>query len=187
MPKKAAANSYRKLDAETIKEIASCVLEIHRETEKKAARFMHDRRRANIKLLLRKYRDIVSFVNDAIYDAAQLDYDMQLNDILELMSSNRREMVRVESIKESVATARVIVDHMNKMLETYKASCEACGIEDQRRYRVIMAMYIDKEKKTVEEIEKAESITRSSVYRDIDAAADRLAILFFGLYGLQFL
>ena len=185
-PKKQPPN--KRLDPELAKEIVSFVIECHREEEAKAIKARHDKKRANIKLLLRKYRDIVEHVDNAIFDAAHLDDDLQLQDILELMSGNRHEPFRVESIRKNVATARIIVGHMVKMLESYRLSCEMSGKdEDKRRYRVIHDMYIAPAAKTVDEIALDENIDKSTVYRDIDAAAERLAVLFFGVFGLRFL
>jgi hypothetical protein len=170
-----------------MKEIAACVADLYREEEEQAVKARHDRKRANIKLLLRKYREIVQYVDDAVYEATQLESDVELQEILELMRNNQRETFRVEAIKENVATARMIVDHMRAMLQSYREACERYGTgEDLRRYRVIMALYIDEDRRTIEEVEELEFITRSTVYRDIDAAADRLAVLFFGIYGLKF-
>jgi hypothetical protein len=74
------------------------------------------------------------------------------------------------------------------MLESYQRSCENSNRdEDRRRYRVLYDMYISPEPKTPEAIAQKEFVDKSTVYRDIDAAADHLAVLFFGVYGLKFL
>lgn len=179
---------YNRLDAETIEQITNCVIDRLREEEEKLRDTRHDRRRANIKLLLRNYRDISKHVDDAAYEATQLDYDTTLQDILELMSSRKRDSFRVEAIRESVATAKIITGHMQKMLESYELSCQHFGKpEDRRRYRVIKAMYIDQKKLTIDEIADMENIDKSTAYRDIESATDKLAVLFFGVYGLRFL
>ena len=179
---------YHKLDTATLKEITELVIKYHEEEKARATKIHHDTKRANVKLLLRKYREIVTHVDRAVYKVSQLDYDLKLQDILEMMSSNQRESFRVEAIRENVVTLRILVDHMNKMLESYRQSCEMYGgEEDMRRYRVIMSLYIYPEKKTVEEVAEWEGVDRSTIYRDIDAAADRLAVLFFGIFGLKFL
>jgi len=108
--------------------------------------------------------------------------------LLDIMSGRGREAFRVESIKDSAAKARVMVDHMDKMLDIYKLMCEHSGKEeDLRRYRVLRAAYLDPDRKDVEDIAKCEFVDRSTVYRDLTAAAEYLAVLFFGLYGLEFL
>jgi len=179
---------YKQLTPVLMKEISDYIISTLREEEESLVQNRYDRKRANIKLLLRNYRDIVKYVDKAAYEASELDDDLTLQDILELMGGSRRESFRVESIRENVATARIIVDHMDRMLEVYRLSCEASDKEeDRRRYRVLCAMYIDEAKKTPEEIAQEEIVDKRTVYRDIDAAAETLAVLFFGLNGLRFL
>ena len=179
---------YKRLDTELTREITGYVIETLREEESKLIAARHDRKRANIKLLLRKYREIVTHVDEAVYDATQAGYDITLQDLLGMMSGDRRESFRVESIQESALRAKVMVEHMDRMLDNYRQSCENSNKdEERRRYRVLHSMYISPNRRTPEEIAEDEYIDKSTVYRDIDAAADRLAVLFFGVYGLKFL
>ena len=179
---------YIQLDHETINEISNCVKASLHDEEARLLNKRHDKKRANIKLTLRRYREIVEYVEKAVYDASQLDNDLTLQDLLELMNGDRRETFRVESIRESAAQARIMVDHMNKMIESYRLSCESSGkTEEKRRYRVLYSMYIAQERKTPEEIAQDEFVDKSTVYRDIEVATERLAVLFFGVYGLKFL
>jgi len=177
---------YRKLDSDTISEITSCVIDRRREEAEKQDEARHDSRRANIKLLLRHYRDIAAYADNALYDAARIEYDLKLKDILALMTDRRKGSFRVSAIQENAVAARVMVDHMDRMLEFYRFSCEKCG-EDMRRYRAVTALYTDPEPMSVDEVAEAEKVDKSTVYRDVDAACDKLAVLFFGAYGLRFL
>ena len=177
----------KRLDAELVGEITNCVIDRLREEETRLVKSRHDRKRANIKLALRKYREIVTHVDKAVYKASQVEDDFTLQELLEMMSGNSRESFRVESIRESAAKAKIMVDHMDMMLETYRLSCENSNkAEEKRRWRVLYSMYIGPERKTPEEIAQDEFVDKSTIYRDIDAAADRLAVLFFGVYGLKF-
>jgi hypothetical protein len=179
--------AYKQLDDELKKEIVGYVISVFREEEEKIIELRHDRKRANIKLLLRKYREIVKHVDKAVFEATQVDDDLTLQDILKLMSGNRSEPFRIETMRENAAKARLLVDHMNRMLDSYRERCERSHKEEEkRRYRVLYDMYISEERKTADEIAEKEFIDRSTVYRDIDAAADILAVLFFGIYGLKF-
>jgi hypothetical protein len=138
--------------------------------------------------LLRKYREIVRHVEQTVYEAIHVEDDLSLQELLDLMRNDCRESFRVESLRNSAAKGRLLVNHMDKMLETYKESCERSEREDdKRRYRIINNMFIAPEAKTADEIALEEHIDKSTVYRDIDAAAERLAVLFFGVYGLKFL
>lgn len=182
------STQYKKLDPELMKEITAFVIDCYKEEEARAVKTRHDRKRANTKLLLRNYRSLVDHCESAIYDAAQMDDDIDLAEILEMMSESRRESFRVESIRESAARTRLIIDHINEMLEMYRIFCERSPRdEDRRRYRIICAMYISGEVSTPDEIAASENIDRSTVYRDIDSAVERLTALIFGIDGLYLL
>jgi hypothetical protein len=175
----------KKLDSDTLKEITSYVIAKLREEENNTAKFRYDKRRANTKMLLRNYRSLADHCESAIYDASQADDDTSLADVLELLGGSRAASLKVESIKESAARTRLIVDHITKMLELYRAFCEhSTRPEDMRRYRVITHMYFSRYPKTAEELAAIESVEARTVYRDVDAAVERLTALIFGIDGL---
>jgi hypothetical protein len=179
--------TYRRLDSETLKEITGYVREELEKSEDELIKRRHDKQRANVKLLLRSYRDITLYVNEAIADATQSSDDISLHDLLVLMGSSKGTF-RAESIKEGVATARLLINHMDKMLDTYRHLCNKSKKEEcKRRSRVLDMLYISHDKKTADEIAAIENIDRVTVYRDIDAAAEKLTVLFFGLQGLNLL
>jgi len=178
----------RKLDPETLKEITGYVIESLREEEDKLIEARHDRMRANIKQVLRKYRELSAHAEKSVYRAMQAEDDFTLQDLLDMMAGNNRELFRVESIRESAVKARIMIDHMDRMLETYRQSCESSGKpEEKRRYRAVYHVYVAPDRLTPEEVAQCEFVDRSTIYRDIDMAAERLAVLFFGVYGLDFL
>ena len=177
-----------KLDAETMREITNFIIDRLREEEVSAVRVRHDRKRANTKVLLRNYRSLLDHCESAIYEAAHMEEEEGLAEILEMMSVNRLESFRIESIKESAVRTKLIIDHINEMLELYRLYCDRSPRpEDGRRYRVIHAMYISDTPKTTEDIAEGESVDRSTVYRDVDAAVERLTALIFGIDGLYLL
>jgi len=179
--------TYEKIDGETIKEITQVVVDVLREEESKAVKERHDRKRANMKILLRNYRSLVDHCESAIYEASQADEDEGLSEILEMMG-DRSGGFRIESIRESAVRTRLIIDHIKEMIEHYKIFCERSPrSEDMRRFRIIQLMYIGGEYRTPEEIADSENIDRSTVYRDIDAAVERLTALMFGIDGLHLL
>ena len=180
--------AYYKIDPETLKEITACVIESLREEEPKIVQERHDRQRANIKLVLRRYRDIAAHAEKAVYTAIRAEEDVSMRDLLDLMNRSGVEAFRVESIMKSAAMAKTMVSHMDKMLEVYKVTCENSGKpEEMRRYRVLYNAFIAPEAMTLEKIAECEKVDRSTAYRDIDVAAERLAVLYFGAYGLDFL
>jgi uncharacterized membrane-anchored protein YjiN (DUF445 family) len=186
MPK---GNTYRKIDSDTIKEITLTVIACLKEEEAKTAKTRHNRKRANTKALLRNYRSFVEHSDSAIYDATHLDEEeTKLTEVLEQMSENSKGNLRVESIKESVARTRLIITHINEMLERYKIMCERSPKpEDLRRYKIVYAMYISPEIKSADEIACDNGVDRSTVYRDVDMAIERITALIFGIDGIHYL
>jgi hypothetical protein len=176
------------LDDDLLQRITNCIIDKHREDETAASKARYDRKRANTKLLLRNYRSLSVHCESAIYEASHMGDEMDLAEILELMSGNRRESFRIESIRESAARTRLIIEHVNEMLEHYHIFCErSTKPEDARRYRVIYDLYIADVTKTPDEIALIESIDPRTVYKDIDSAVERLTALIFGIDGLHLL
>jgi hypothetical protein len=178
-------NAYKRLDSETLKEITSYVCAEFDRVQDENTKKKHDNIRANVKALLRNYRDIAKHVDEAIVNATQASHDIDLHDLLVLMGSSKQQF-RAESIGENVAMARLLVNHIEKMIETYHVICEKSNKnEERRRFRVVQHLYISEDGMTAEEIANAENIDKATVYRDIDAAAEKLAVLLFGLHGVK--
>ena len=94
--------------------------------------------------------------------------------------------IAIESIRESVARTRLIIQHVNEMLAMYKIYCERSQrLEDMRRFRVIHGLYIAEQSKSADEIADEECVETRTIYRDIDAAVERLTALIFGIDGLD--
>ena len=141
-----------------------------------------DRRLHNTKLLLEKYRAFVVHSESAVFSASQIDDDMSLDSLLELMDC-KHEQVVAESVKDSVARTRILVHHVNWMLDSFKYRCEhSPRPEDARRYRVIQKAYLVEEgqQKTFQEIADEEGVDVSTIYKDQKAAIQQLSALLFG-------
>lgn len=164
-------------------EAANKQLEFERNKAKKQAK---DNRLHNTKLLIQNFRMFKIHSEKSIYDAT--DCEESVFDILALMSDKQFSKAEstVSAIKNSAVRTAVMVKHIESMVEMYKIWCERSGAEEnERRYRVLYAMYIADAAKTVEEIADGESIDRSTVYRDIRKATEKLASLIFGINGLE--
>lgn len=164
---------------------AKTALETLDKEKRKEQQSRHDRRIRNTKLLLRNYRMFRAHVENAVFEASQLDENAI--DILDLMwdPANNSEAY-VESIKNSVTRTAIIMRHVTDMLSLYETYCYRAGKpEDQRRYRVIEAMYISEDCPTVREIADSEGIDTRTVYKDIDTAVEKLSALVFGIDGLK--
>jgi hypothetical protein len=150
------------------------------ENHRKEAR---DRRLHNTKLLLERYRSFVVHSESAVYDATQVEDDMDLESLLDLMDC-KHEQVSVESVRDSVARTRLLLNHVDLMLGYFKYHCEhSPRVEDARRYRVIHLSYLvpEEEQKTFQEIADEEGVDISTIYKDQKAAIRQLSALLFGV------
>ena len=177
-----------KIDKETLKTLADHVIDRLRTEEISFAKSRYDKRRANVKLLLREYGALVDHCRSAIYDIEDIENEDSLATILDLMSGNRIENFRIESIKKSAIRTRIIIEHINEMVDLYRIYCEKSPkSEDVRRYRVIYFAYLADDTMSIDEIADMESTDKRTIYRDIDIAAERLTALIFGIDGLYFM
>ena len=181
-----AKKTKYQIDADMLKDIVGFVKDTLREEEKTAAKARYDRRRASTKLLLRNYRSLIDHCESAIYDVSQVDDSETLEEILEMMMGNRGGGFRIESIRTSAVRTRIILDHINTMLDLYQIYCtKSPKEEDARRYRVIYWLYLSDEPRTIPELAEDEHTDKRTIYRDIDNAVERLTALLFGIDGLN--
>ena len=144
-----------------------------------------DPRLRNTKMLLRRYRELREHASKAIYDAQQIGETD--DDIARLMRSVAGDVeFRIESIQRSASRTALMMLHIDRMLEVWKASCFRSGrAEDQRCWRVVYSVYLAprEDAKSIDAVAKEEHIDPRTVYRDIDAAAEVLSAYFFGVDG----
>lgn len=166
---------------------AKTAVEAYREEHERVQKERTKRIENNAKKLIMNYRRIKSMVDNAVYDE-DTSCDLSLKDILELMSGwSRHKDLEVPSIKEKTVRTKLVMEHVDTMLEVYHRQCiVASDPEELRRWNVINGLYIADEPKTVQEIADEECITVSTVYRDCDKAYKKLAVLFFGIDGMKF-
>lgn len=163
---------------------AKAALETIEREKQKEKKSRHDRRLRNTKLLLRNYRMFKEHCHNAVFDASQLDENAI--DILDLMCNRSASSNVVDSIKQSVQRTAIIMQHITDMLALYEAYCSKTGKpEDARRYRTVDALYIAEEPLTPQQIAEREGIDMRTVYKDIDAAAEKLSALIFGIDSLE--
>lgn len=154
--------------------------------EKKAQqKGRYDRRLRNTRLLLKNYRTFKQHAQGAVFNAKQATENAI--DILESLDEfTFDDSLYIESIKRSQQRTIIIMRHVDEMLKYYRIACEQSGREDEMRcYRIIMATYIDEERKTAEEIAEAEHIERRTVYKNISSAIKPLSGLIFGVDSIK--
>jgi len=145
-----------------------------------------DRRLSNTRLLLEHYRDFSDYGDKAIYRIYE-KMDEDVMDIVEMMEGRRYDKdTKIESIGKGVMRTRIIMNHVNTMLEVYKQSCDKSpNPEEKRRYRVIEGLYLKKVPESVQKIAEMEQIAERTVYKDVTIACKRLTALIFGVDGFR--
>lgn len=172
-----------------VEAIARRVLQCQREDEKRARQKKQGKCLRNTKLLLEHYRDFMTHSENAVFAATQIDrkQNEDMQDLLEWMERERSDSYLVESIRSSAVRTRVIMEHVQNMLDVYRSYCERspCS-EDRRRLSIIHALYLNREEvKTVEQVAEENNMDIRTVYRDVQAAVEKLTFLIFGVDGIR--
>lgn len=147
-----------------------------------------DRKLHNTKLLLKNYRTLEAHYQNAVFDVDSAEENSSdFSEIISRMNSSvYDDDLYIESIKQSCLRTKIIMAHVNNMLDIYKAACKGSGKpENKRHWRVLSMMYLDPDPMTVEEIAEAEGIGERTVYKDIDVCVNDLTALFFGIGGIE--
>lgn len=148
-----------------------------------------DRRLRNTKLLLKNYRMFKKHCTGAVYTDEAGEHDGQEEETaLELldMMLQRNNAITVESIRNSCRRTKIMIRHIDAMLGLYETYCAQSDNEALKRgLRIIKAMYIDETAKPVEQIAMQENVSARQVYRDHDAAVDKISMLMFGINDIS--
>ncbi len=143
----------------------------------------HDRRLHNIKMLLQNYRMLKINSEEAVYSLEQIESPY---DIFEDMMQGKDGTLQIDSIKKSAARTKIIVDHIEKMIDLYQVytSREDADPIEQRRFDVLNDLYLSDVKLGAKEVADKYGISRESVYSDRSIALENMAALVFGVDGL---
>ena len=72
------------------------------------------------------------------------------------------------------------------MLDVHRVYCNKHDHVYRRQHKVIMAMYVNKTRKTRGELAQEYGVSTVTIHNDIKAAVERLSALLFGVEGLKF-
>jgi DNA invertase Pin-like site-specific DNA recombinase len=157
-------------------------LKTMREMKQETLKTRYDRRLRNVRLLLENYKEFKAHC----IDTKKIKSRENAIDILDDIESLEDNEVYVESIKTSKQRTKIILDHIDDMLDFYKDHCLFSPKKDKkRRYHIIHALYIADYEHTIEEIACELYVDRVTVYRDIKEAIKNLSSLFFGIDGIN--
>lgn len=155
---------------------------------KRLQRQQTDKRYHDTKLLIRKYRQLNEYYQNAVFDgegAEEADEDFE-----EIMRSFgvsfRDEKITADSIKRNYLVTRVVMAHVNKMLDVFQAMCERSNrASDKRRWKILYGLHLAEVPVTAEELAQQENISKRAVYDIVDRCIPDLTILFFGISGIE--
>lgn len=166
------------------KEGSKAGVEAYRKEQKKAHEKLSDRRLRNVKLLLQNYRELKQHAENAVYTAEQAEDAM---DILDMMwDPHNRSAATVESIKGSLLKTKIMMGHVDSMIDIYKDMVYRSQNElEIRRFNILYDRYINEVETKVTSLCDKYHIDKRTVYYDTDIAAERLAKLIFGIDSLD--
>lgn len=166
------------------KEGSKAGVEAYKKEQKKAHEKLSDRRLRNVKLLLQNYKDLKQHSENAVYTAEQAEDAI---DILDMMwDPNNRSDAVVESIKASLLKTKIIMGHIDSMIDIYRDMVYRSNNEVEiRRFNILYDRYIKEGETKVASLCDKYHIDKRTVYYDTDIAAERLATLIFGIDSLD--
>ena len=159
---------------------AKVTLETLKQQKKKEREERRDWRLRNTRLLLENLQRFKDHAHQSVFDVRKVLESSQ-NDpqgVYSQQLSNRQE-IYLEGLAISAGRTETLVEQTESMLDLYRLQCEKGGVEKQRRYRVLKAYSLDG--KYYQEIMEEEDISKSTVFRDIEAAIEELSIMLFGI------
>lgn len=151
----------------------TAISEYERAKKEEACR-RKEKRLHNVKLLMENYIRIKQSITEV------KEYEEQHSDLTpeQMMSSE----YLIASLNESRIRSRVMIDHVNKTLEVYRFICDLERVPE--RY----GMLIDKHVHNLDvwRMEEKYSVSRRTVYRQLDEAYQTLSVLLFGIDAVGF-
>ncbi len=146
---------------------ATAAAKVAERERKRLQRQQTDKRYHDTKLLIRKYRQLNEYYQNAVFDeeaAEEVDDDFEA--IMRSFGVNfKDEKLTADSIRRNYIVTRVVMVHVNKMLDVYRTMCERSNRAlDKRRWRVLHDLYLADTPTPVEELAQKENISQRMVY-----------------------
>ena len=180
-----------KLTDEELKQIVqdsvNNAVETFRKEQEAQRKTENDRKLHNTKILLENYQKFKAFL---AYSACSLeeitvennpDCDIELLKIFGLREVDKKSY----SLAKSVANTTIIMEHVDRMLEVYRKSCEGSpSIVVQRRWQVVERMYLREQRMTTTQIAEEFNLEPRNIREDAKRAREDLKVLFFGIESI---
>lgn len=175
-------DDFNKLIELIAKSAAEEAIRQYHKEEVKSKKARHDRRLYNTKLILKNYQAIKTHSDSSIAELSEIVDDDVLNLFSMMLNKPDSEEIKINSIKNSVARTRIILEHVDTMLSAFQKACSnARKPADRRRYNIIRDMYLSETKLSAEEVAEMYGIDVRTVFRDVDAACETLSTYLFGI------
>lgn len=148
------------------------------------------RRLRNTRLLLKNYRHFKAHCTGAVFTDESGDHDGSEEEnaleILDLMMQHSNAIAVVESIRLSCRRTKIIMNHIDKILELFKVYCMTQKDPAiMRGYKILEALYIADTESTIDEAAESVGVSVRQAYRDRDDAIDCLSVYMFGVDALD--
>lgn len=138
----------------------------------------------NTKLLLDNYRRFKLYIEHAVQsleDICANDSELLNSEIFRIFGM-RDEDKKLMSIQKSVTITSMLMEHVDRMLEVYRKSCESSpSIVVQRRWQVVERMYLREQRMTTTQIAEEFNLEPRNIREDAKRAREDLVALFFGI------
>lgn len=184
--KKPKKMTYGEMLEQAVRIAADTAINKYKAEQEAHMKSVSDKKFKNTKLLLKQYRALRDYAENAVYGTEQLE-SFQVSDLISGITES--DKFKVESVQNQVAYTKTIMSHVETMLGIYRNKCLTSGKEEVcRRWRVIERMYIAGDAQPdISSIAISEVIDGRTVYKDIDKACDELSNLIFGIDMTNFI
>ena len=141
----------------------------------------------NTKVLLENYWKFKAYIEKSVKTLEDVtgvelpEKDIEIMRIFGIVEDDRR----INSIQRSVTTMTMLMAHVDRMLDVYRASCKGSASPvEQRKWQVIERMYLREKKMSTNEIAEEFSIDPRAIREDARLAREDIKVLLFGIEAI---
>lgn len=167
-----------KITKEQMETIVGTVLKTYVKEKKVEEKREKDRRLRNTKLLLRNYHTFKRYAEK--HGGEEIEEYTPIQELI----LNSQDIVA--SIRMTTERTLVMIQHLDNALKALSYICEQEKLEGKpssKHFDILNKRFI--EQRAIGEIANEYNLNERTVYKMIDAAAERLSVLLFGVYGLK--
>lgn len=167
---------------------AEAGVQAYKKAESKARDKNVNRNLHNTKKLLESYRSLKNDLQHSDYEAPEAQLELRFKCVEDLMnpgetSTDNLMAKEIERLQENAWRKRQI----ERALDLLKEDCESRKLKEpeaMRKYRIIMALYIQDDPVDVLTLADMEAVTERTVYRDVSDACKMLTPYLFSIEAI---